>query len=202
MVRLPYLAYEDAPPAVREVLDRYPSHIRGRRIFGILSHASDAFAPMIAYGRALATSSELPARLREIAVLRVSYLSPGSRYIWVEHLTIAQAVGVSASVCEAIETNALDDLDPDDQLVIRFTDEIVRDATASDSTWAAISKRFTPREILELMLSIGHFMTFARIHATIHIELESNQQDAPAIDRAFFGAAAESSESAGAAGEG
>jgi alkylhydroperoxidase family enzyme len=187
MARLPYLRYEDAPPAVREVLDGYPPHIRSRNIFGILSHAHEAFGPMIRYGRALVTASEFPPSLREVAVLRVSHLTPGSRYIWIEHIPVAEALGVSTETIAAIESDALHALGPDEQLVVRFTDEIVRDATASDATWTAMTSRFSPREIMELIFSVGHFMTFARVHATVHVDLETDNAERPPIDRRFFG---------------
>lgn len=187
MARLPYLPYDDAPDSVREVLDGYPPHIRSRHIFGILSHAHDAFGPMIRYGRALVTQSELPAQLREIAILRVSHLTPGSQYLWVEHTPIARALGVAQDQIDALASDDLAALGDDGRLVARFTDQVVVNATPDDATWDQMTARFSPRQIIELMLSIGHFMTFSRIHATVRVELEDDEQRPP-IDTAFFGA--------------
>jgi 4-carboxymuconolactone decarboxylase len=187
MARLPYLRYEDAPDAVREVLDGYPPHIRGRHIFGILGHAHDAFGPMIRYGRALVTQSELPGHLREVAVLRVSHRTPGSQYLWVEHAPVARALGVAQSHIDALAADDLAILGDDEQLVTRFTDQLVLDAKPDDATWEQMTARFSPRQIIELMLCIGHFMTFSRIHATVQVELEDDA-DRPPVDPAFFGA--------------
>jgi alkylhydroperoxidase family enzyme len=186
VARLPYLTYDDAPAQVREVLDGYPPHIRDRHIFGILSHARDAFAPMIKYGRALATQSEVAPALRELAVLRVAHVTPGAHYIWVEHVPIALALGLSQQQIDALAANDLEALGEDERLVARFTDELVRDAAPDDATWDAMAARFSPREIVELMLSIGHFMTFSRIHATVRIELEDDAERPP-VDTALFG---------------
>jgi 4-carboxymuconolactone decarboxylase len=187
MARLPYLRYDDAPDAVRQVLDGYPPHIRDRRIFGILGHAHDAFGPMIRYGRSLVTQSELPAHLRELAVLRVSQLTPGAQYLWVEHVPIALALGVAQDHVDALASDDLAVLDEEERLVTRFTDQLVLDAKPDDATWGQMTALFSPRQIVELMLSIGHFMTFSRIHATVQIELEDDQERPP-IDAAFFGA--------------
>ncbi len=191
MARLPYLSYEDAPPQVREVLDGYPPHVRSRHIFGILGQATEAFEPMIKYGRALVTKSEIAPQLRELTTLRVARLTPGADYIWIEHLPIAAALGITedqiAAVADGDGFAQSPALSEDERLVIRFTDQIVRDATPDDPTWSAMSERFSPREIVELMLSVGHFMTFARIHATIHVDLEDDAER-PAVDPAFFGA--------------
>jgi 4-carboxymuconolactone decarboxylase len=187
MARLPYLPYDDAPEPVREVLDGYPPHIRSRHIFGILSHAHEAFGPMIRYGRALVTQSELPAQLREIAILRVSHLTPGSQYLWVEHAPVARALGVAQEQIDALASDDLAALGADERLVTRFTDQVVVNAAPDDATWDEMTARFSPRQIIELMLSIGHFMTFSRIHATVRVELEDDEQRPP-IDTAFFGA--------------
>jgi alkylhydroperoxidase family enzyme len=186
MARLPYLTYDEAPAQVREVLDKYPPQIRSRRIFGILGHATDAFAAMTGYGRALATKSQVAPALRELAVLRVARLTPGADYIWVEHVPIALALGLTQQQIDALAAGDLDALGADESLVARFTDGVVRDAAPDDATWEAMTARFSPREILELMLSIGHFMTFARIHATIRVELEDDAERPP-VDTSLFG---------------
>jgi 4-carboxymuconolactone decarboxylase len=61
--------------------------------------------------------------------------------------------------------------DPDD-LVLRFTEEVVRDAAPSDETFAAMSERFGPRQIVELLLVIGQYMMLARVMATAQIDMD------------------------------
>jgi alkylhydroperoxidase family enzyme len=190
MARLPYLRYDDAPDHIRAALEAYPEHVRAKNVWGVLSHAEGVLLPMIEYGRALATRTEIPAALRECAVMRVAWLTPGTDYIWNEHVPIARALGLDDKQIAALSAEQPDpaDLGADAALVVRFTDQFYADATADDDVWAAMTARFTPREIVELIMATGHFMMFARLHATVGTDLDDDA-GAPPPDPAFFGAA-------------
>jgi 4-carboxymuconolactone decarboxylase len=45
-------------------------------------------------------------------------------------------------------------------------------ASPSDATFAAMRGRFSPQEIVELLLVIGQYMGLARVMATAQIELD------------------------------
>jgi 4-carboxymuconolactone decarboxylase len=60
----------------------------------------------------------------------------------------------------------------DGRLVLRFTTQVVRDASPDEETFAALSARFTPREVMHLLLVIGQSMMLGRIMATTQIDLE------------------------------
>lgn len=139
-------------------------------IFKLVAHAETAFQPWLRFGAALLRDLELDPRLRELAILRVAALTPGAEYEWVQHEAIALEVGVSPGEVEAARTGR--GLVGDGALVARFTDEVVRDATPGDVTFAAMEERFSSREIVELLLVIGQYMMLARVMATAHIDLD------------------------------
>jgi hypothetical protein len=56
--------------------------------------------------------------------------------------------------------------------VVRFTTQVVRDASPDEKTFAAMSARFTPRQIVHLLLVIGQYMMLGRIMATSQIDLD------------------------------
>jgi alkylhydroperoxidase family enzyme len=60
----------------------------------------------------------------------------------------------------------------DDRLVLRFTTEVVREAAPAEATWAAVSARFSPREIIELLLVIGQYMMLGRVMATTRLDID------------------------------
>jgi alkylhydroperoxidase family enzyme len=49
---------------------------------------------------------------------------------------------------------------------------VVRDARASDETFAALAELVSPREVVELLLVIGQYMMLARVMATTDMELD------------------------------
>jgi 4-carboxymuconolactone decarboxylase len=160
MARLPYA----------DISERLPQ----LNIFRLLANAQTAFRPFMEYGAVLLRDLELDPVVREQAILRVAALTPGADYEWVQHETIGRAVGMTDEQIEACRTG-----DPDD-LVLRFTEEVVRDAAPGDETFAAMADRFPPRQIIELILVIGQYMMLARLMATAQIDID------PPIGSALF----------------
>lgn len=118
--------------------------------------------------------NEFDPLLRELAIMRVAALTPGADYEWVQHAQITLDVGGTEEQLEAIKRGELDAavLGADGQLVVRFTSQVVRDAAPDEETFAAMRARFTPREIVHLLLVIGQYMMLGRIMATSQIDLD------------------------------
>jgi alkylhydroperoxidase family enzyme len=188
MARLEYLRYEDASDEVREALEAYPPDVRRKNVWGVLGHADGMFNAIVSYGRALRTGTVLPATLKEFAILRVSALTPGSDYLWLEHVKAALSLGVRPDQVEAIGSDEPDAavLGSDGALIVEFADQFVRSANVADETWERMMRRFSPREIVELILCTGHFLMFARLHATVRTDPDLDT-GTEAIDPRFFG---------------
>jgi alkylhydroperoxidase family enzyme len=126
------------------------------------------------FGGTLFDGDEFDDLLRELAIMRVAAMTPGAEYEWVQHAAITLAVGGTQEQLDAIERGALDAavLGDDGRLVVGFTTQVVRDATPDEETLAAMTERFTPREIMHLLLVIGQYMMLGRIMATTRLDLE------------------------------
>jgi alkylhydroperoxidase family enzyme len=171
MARLPYLDPADAEPQVAKALGRVPP----LGIFRLAANAQGAFIPWLRFGAACLDGSEFDGALRELAILRVARMTPGADYEWVQHVPIALAVGATQEQVDALERDDPEALalGEDGRLVVRFTTEVVRDAAPSEATFAAMAARFSPREIVHLLMAIGNYMLVARIMATSQIDLDA-----------------------------
>ncbi len=172
MARMPYADLATAPEHVRDTFAQLPVALN---IFRMMAHAESNFRPLLRLGSAILAKQKLSARLREIAILRVAQLS-AARYEWVQHVPIAAAAGVTQAQIDALERGDIDAecLAADDQLVLRFTTEVLRHVRASDPVFEAMRRRFTPQEIVELILAIGFYMTMARLMETTGVDLEAD----------------------------
>jgi alkylhydroperoxidase family enzyme len=170
MARLPYVEPETAPERTRELLERLPVKLN---IFKMMAHAETNFRPLIMLGTSILSEQQLPAKLRELAILRVARLSR-AEYEWVQHVPIAKMTGASDDQVAALERDdaAAACFDPVDRLVLRATDEIVRDCGPSDATFAELQQHFSHREIVELVLAVGFYMTMARLMVTTRIDVD------------------------------
>jgi alkylhydroperoxidase family enzyme len=170
VARLPYLDPDAAEPRVAELLGKAPD----LRIFRMVANAQGAFPGWLRFGSAMLDPAEFDPLLREFAIMRVAAMTPGADYEWVQHSQVTLDVGGSQEQIDAIGRGELDAavLGADGQLVVRFTSQVVRDAAPDDDTFAAMTARFTPREIVHLLLVIGQYMMLGRIMATSQIDLD------------------------------
>jgi len=172
MARLPYVDPATAPEKVRDTLGRLAAPLL---IFRMMAHAETNFRSLVRFGGDILGKQQLDAKLRELAILRVANLSQ-ARYEWVQHVPIAKAAGATDQQVAALERGdaAASCFDAREQLVLRFTDELVRDVRVSDATFAAASKEFPPREIVEIILAVGFYMMIARLLETTAVDLEAD----------------------------
>jgi len=160
MSRVPF---PDPPAAhVAKVLSRLPD----LAIFRMIGHADSAFIPWLRFGAVLLEPGGFDPRLREIAILRVARLTPGADYEWTQHAAIARQTGVSDDLLAALESEDDSPFDADARLVLALTEQVVRDAAPDDETLAAFLDRFSPAELIHLVLVIGQYMMVGRVMAT------------------------------------
>src|SRR5262245_18464784 len=99
MARLPYVDPATAPAEVKDLLGCLPVKLN---VFLMMAHAETNFRPLVQLGTSILGRQKLSPRLRELTILRVAQLSP-ARYEWVQHESIAEAVGVPRAQIEALE---------------------------------------------------------------------------------------------------
>ncbi|PRC41987.1 carboxymuconolactone decarboxylase [Mycobacterium sp. ITM-2017-0098] len=115
--------------------------------------------------------STLPARLRELAVLRVAHLTK-CEYEWLHHVDMGRDAGLSDDVIAGIERGELsDDLD---RAVLTAVDELQRDSVVSDATWAALSTHLEERQLMDLIFTIGCYGSLAMAINTFGVEPDSD----------------------------
>jgi 4-carboxymuconolactone decarboxylase len=171
MSRLPTLDPADADPQVRAALERLPQ----LAIFSTVANAQGSFVNWLRFGGDCLDGRWFDGVLRELAILRVARLTPGAGYEWAQHVPILLAVGGTREQVAALEADDLDAdaFGEDGRLVVRFTSQVVLEATPDEQTFAAMAARFTTAEITQLLLVIGQYMMVARVMATAQLEVDA-----------------------------
>jgi AhpD family alkylhydroperoxidase len=172
MARIPYADTESASDSIRERLERNPVSV-----LRIIAHAEGVFDSWRDYTDELLRKLELDPVLRELTILQLAHLRK-CEYQWVHHVALARAVGVSAEQIAAIEEGREGDasLSDTDREVLVFVREAVLDGEASEHAVAALSSRLGPRQVVELLLVLGHWSAICMLIQTIAL-----QPDLPAM---------------------
>lgn len=168
MARIPYPDPQEAPEKARAMFEKLPVKLNVMRM---MLQAPTCMPDLLRLGASVLGRQRLDARLREIAILRVAVLSRAD-YEWTQHEAIGRAVGVTDDEIAAIREEAPGGLDDAARLVVRFTDECVRQVRVSDPIFAEALGRFSSQEIAELVITIGYYMLIARFLETLGVDLE------------------------------
>ncbi len=145
-------------------------------IFRTLVHAPKALTRFLEWGGyVLSRRNSLPAREREIVILRIGYLCR-SGYEFTQHTRIALQEGLTEDEISCIKGGA-DALgwSAADQALIRASDELHRDQFISEPTWAALSEHFDQKQRMDLVFTAGQYTQVSMMLNTFGVQLDEGQ---------------------------
>ncbi len=144
-------------------------------IFLTMGRHEGLFRKWLPFGGKLLMGGKLPARERELVVLRTARRC-GSEYEWGQHVPMASDAGLDDDEIRAaghLGGSAGDRAWSDaDRAILRATDQLVADRKIDDATWAELSARFDDKQLIELCLLAGHYAMLAGLLNSAEVERE------------------------------
>ncbi|MFA1547510.1 carboxymuconolactone decarboxylase family protein [Actinomadura chokoriensis] len=140
-----------------EVLQAVAATTGPLNVFTTLARHPELFRAWIGFGSMLLLKGTLGARDRELAILRTAHLR-SCDYEWDHHRGLGRDAGLTEAEIAALRLD-LDghDWGDDDHMVLAAADELHASGTLSDATWTELATRFGERELIELVMLIGHY---------------------------------------------
>lgn len=157
---------ENPGPEVADLLANTMSDDAGvpLSIFRTMAHHPRMMKRFNLLGGFFLTRGELPARERELCILRTAWRT-GSEYEWAQHVLIGRDAGLTDTEIEQIALGG--DWSEPDAALLRLTDEVLEHTDVSDETWSELSERYTDAQLCELVLLVGFYrMTAGFLNAT------------------------------------
>jgi AhpD family alkylhydroperoxidase len=111
--------------------------------------------------------TSVPARLRELVILRIAVLN-GADYEFQAHVPHALQAGMAQEAIDALKKNAAV-LEGVDQLVIRYTDALTRELNAPDELFDELRKHFDDKTLVELTATIAGYNMVSRFLIAMRI---------------------------------
>jgi 4-carboxymuconolactone decarboxylase len=170
MAIIPYAHEDPQDDRVRAVLDRLPEP--RINLFTMLANAPALIGPSLRLGEAILTRSDLPAELRELAILQ-SARTTGTEYEWVQHEAIARLVGVPDEKVAAIRSGDLDALDPAEGAAMRLVDECIGTGTPDESLVRDVAGHHGRNGLIELLLVAGYYAMLGGVMRAVRIDVDS-----------------------------
>lgn len=141
-------------------------------IFATLAHHPALMKRWLVFGNHVLAKSTLPARERELVILRIGWLCR-AEYEFGQHTVIGKQTGLSSEEIERV-TQGPDAAgwSPLDALLLRAVDELHGDAFVKDATWKALSKHLSTEQLLDLVFAVGQYNLVSMALNTLGVQLD------------------------------
>jgi alkylhydroperoxidase family enzyme len=172
--RIDPLPPEEWSDLLRRVLEGMPGGLeRPRNVFTTMARHPQLFEPWVRFGGQLLTRGTIPARERELVILRTA-INSNSEYEWAQHAPLGRQAGLSDEEIEAARLPIADhDWSEADALILRAVDELDASCTLGDDTWNALSARFDQKQMIEFPMLVGHYRMLAGALNSLRVQVES-----------------------------
>lgn len=116
-------------------------------------------------------NGQIPAREREIAVLRISWLA-GAAYEWGEHVEIGKRAGLSAAEIERVtQGSSAAGWSEHEAAILRGVEELVADFAISETTWRVLAQTWEEPQMIEFPMMVGQYLTTAFLLNSFRVQL-------------------------------
>jgi len=136
-----------------------------------------------AYTGYFVRNATIPARDREVLILRTAWLNRGD-YIWGRHDVIGQEVGLTereiSRVTRGAEAAGWSDFDA---ALLRAADELFTSRFISAVTWDTLDERYTESQLREVVMIVGNYTQLSMFQNTLGAQLESGYEGLPGEGR-------------------
>ncbi len=133
----------------------------------------------LVFGAHVLSKSTLPARERELAILRVGWRC-GSDYEFGQHTLIGRDAGLSDDEIVRTTHDGLDGWSDDDAALLAAADELVAEQRISDSTWSQLSQRWSTEQLMDIVFTVGQYVTVCMALRTFGVQRDDGVPGFPA----------------------
>jgi 4-carboxymuconolactone decarboxylase len=161
-------------PSARDfVLSRFQEQgARGMHGIGVLLQHPALAKAFLTFNNHVATASTVSKRVRELLILRISWLRR-SEYEFIQHVVLGRNAGLSEAELERVLLGPdAPGWDPVDADLVRCVDELHVDAQIQDATWTRLSAHFSTEQLMDIVFAVGCYDLLAKAFKTFGVQLE------------------------------
>ncbi|MEW6210693.1 MAG: carboxymuconolactone decarboxylase family protein [Acidobacteriota bacterium] len=156
--------------AQRQMLASRPDY----NIYKTLAHHPELYSRWSGLGGFLLNGSSLPARQREMLMLRMGWLCQ-SEYEWAQHARIATTNAVMTDqevhrIAEGPDAAGWTDFE---RSLMRMVDELRYDAIVSDATWRALRTQYSDQQMMEALYTAAQYQLVSMALNSLGVQLDA-----------------------------
>ena len=153
-------------------------------IFRTMAHAPKALKAFLTWGNyILSRKNDLPAREREIVILRTGWLCR-SGYEWTQHVEIGLRCGLTSDEIPKLKAGPDAGWSPADAALVRAADELHADQFVSTPTWTALLAHFSEKQAMDVVFTAGQYTQVCMMLNSFGVQLDDGQTLDPDFTKA------------------
>lgn len=174
--RIPPLSDDQMDADQKEIAAPMAATGRVLNIFRTLIRAPKAAKGFLAWGNyVLSRRNDLPAREREIVILRIGFLCR-SGYEWTQHVEIGLRSGLTDAEIARIKQGAdAPGWSAADAALLRASDELHHDQFITEPSWAALKAHFTDKQCMDVVFTAAQYTQVSMILNSFGVQLDEGQ---------------------------
>ena len=159
------LTYDQLTPEQKTMVEHLFAGERGgmNGPFNVLLRSPEMGDQAQKLGAQLRFHSALSAKQRELAII-ITARHWTAQYEWTAHRKLAMQAGISPAIADAIAAGKRPaSLEPDQEIVYNFCDEILNAKQVSDATYKAAVDKLGERGVVDLTALVGYYQFVSMI---------------------------------------
>lgn len=168
-MRIELASPDDLPEDVKASFAKYPLNITL-----VCAQAKTMYPGYRKMTQAMFSELAIPHEEREMFALSALALVDGY-YPWVQHVAIAQSLGMAQEKIDAIERLAFDDavFNDRERAILGFARQVVASVEVDDATFDALAAHYDSRQIVEAIFVICNYMMLPRFSGIARLSVDS-----------------------------
>lgn len=141
-------------------------------IFTTLSRSPKLYQSWMGFGMYILQGSGLPARDREILILRIGWLCQ-SEYEFGQHTLVGKQAGLNdEEILRITKGPEASGWSASDKALLRATDELHREAFITEGTWKALAAHYNENQLLDVIFTVGQYNLVSMALNSLGIQLD------------------------------
>ena len=183
--RIGPLAEAEWTDAQREVVERHAGAAGLGNALRTLVRVPALADRVFAFRDYVTGGSTLSPRQRALLVLRTAWLTQNA-VLWAAHAAAASDAGLTdEDLMSLAEGPSLERWDPFEDALVGFADQLFRNSSVTDVTWAALAERYDEHELIDAVATVADTTAVAIVLNVLGVQPDDGMPRIPTRDVAY-----------------
>ena len=156
--------------AQRQVVERHAGGAEPGNALRTLVRAPALADRVFAFRDYVSSGSTLSPRHRAMLILRTAWLAQNAR-IWADHAAVAADAGLTAEeLTDLAEGPSLERWEPFEDALVGFADQLFRNSSVTDDTWAALDERYDEHNLIDAVATVADTTALAIVFNALGVQ--------------------------------